>query len=88
MLPRAQCAFLWSRRRKSPFLFGEYIALNGLGRLFIEELRVNPEVALGLTEPQWIGVGLILAGIGGWFYYRANPEEPTTGNARASKPAR
>lgn len=64
-------AFLWSRRRKSPSLFGEYIALNGLGRLFIEELRINPKVALGLTEPQWIGVGLIVAGIGGWVYYRA-----------------
>jgi phosphatidylglycerol:prolipoprotein diacylglycerol transferase len=79
LLPVA--AFLWSRRRKSPFLFGEYVALNGLGRIFIEELRINPEVALGLTEPQWIGVALIAFGVSGWFYYRANPGEPEPGAA-------
>ena len=37
----------------------------------IEHWRVNPEVALGLTEPQWIGFGLIAVGLGLWFYYRA-----------------
>jgi hypothetical protein len=26
-------------------------------------------VALGLTEPQWIGVGLVVAGVGGWLYF-------------------
>ncbi len=82
-------AFLWRRRHKSPFLFGEYVALNGFGRLFIEELRVNPEVALGLTEPQWIGVGLMVAGIGAWLYYRANPGAPggtqASGSGRSRK---
>jgi prolipoprotein diacylglyceryltransferase len=43
---------------------------NGFGRVFIESLRRNPEVALGMTEPQWIGIGLIVAGIGFWLYYR------------------
>ena len=65
---------LWKRRRRSPFLFGEYIALNGLGRLFIENWRVNPPVALGLTEPQWIGIMLIALGSGGWIYYRRAAE--------------
>jgi phosphatidylglycerol:prolipoprotein diacylglycerol transferase len=65
---------LWKRRRRSPFLFGEYIALNGLGRLFIENWRVNPPVALGLTEPQWIGIMLIVLGSGGWIYYRRAAE--------------
>jgi len=78
-------ALLWGRRRKSPFLFGEYVALNGLGRLFIEELRINPEVALGLTEPQWIGVGLIVAGVGAWLYYRANPRAPLAGESSTHK---
>jgi phosphatidylglycerol:prolipoprotein diacylglycerol transferase len=68
LLPVA--AVLWSRRRKSPFLFGEYLMANGLGRLVIESWRVNPKVALGLTEPQWIGLGLIAAGASGWLYYR------------------
>ncbi len=68
LLPVA--ALLWSRRRASPFLFGEYIALNGVGRLFIEYWRVNPRVALGMTEPQWIGIGLIVLGLSGWLFYR------------------
>jgi len=61
---------LYARRNKSPFLFGEYMAANGLGRIFIESLRRNPEVALGLTEPQWIGIGLVIAGIATWIYYQ------------------
>jgi phosphatidylglycerol:prolipoprotein diacylglycerol transferase len=67
LLPVA--GLLWARRHKSPFLFGEYVALNGLGRLVIEHWRVNPRVALGLTEPQWIGIALIGLGMGGWLYY-------------------
>jgi len=63
--------FLYMRRKKSPFLFGEYLALNGVGRLAIENLRVNPQVALGLTEPQWIGIGLIVIGLSGWLYFNA-----------------
>jgi phosphatidylglycerol:prolipoprotein diacylglycerol transferase len=68
---------LWKRRHKSPFLFGEYLALNGLGRLFIETLRVNPKVALGMTEPQWVGIGLIVVGMGGWLYYQRRTEPVT-----------
>jgi phosphatidylglycerol:prolipoprotein diacylglycerol transferase len=62
--------FLWRRRRRSPFLFGEYLALNGLGRFVIELWRVNPRVALSLTEPQWIGVALLVLGAVGWVYHR------------------
>ena len=61
---------LYSRRNKSPFLFGEYMAANGFGRIIIESLRRNPEVALGLTEPQWIGVGLVITGIATWIFYQ------------------
>ncbi len=60
---------LWRRRKVSPFLFGEYVAFNGLGRIVIENWRVNPTVALGMTEPQWIGVALIVIGVGGWLYF-------------------
>jgi len=84
LLPVA--ALLWSRRRKSPFLFGEYLAANGLGRIVIESWRVNPRVALGLTEPQWIGLGLIVLGTSGWLYYR---RQPTTDAAQVRlKPAK
>jgi phosphatidylglycerol:prolipoprotein diacylglycerol transferase len=71
LLPVA--ALLWTRRRSSPFLFGEYLALNGLGRIAIEHWRINPPLALGLTQPQWIGMGLIVLGVGGWMYYWARP---------------
>jgi phosphatidylglycerol:prolipoprotein diacylglycerol transferase len=71
LLPVA--AFLWWRRHKSPFLFGEYIALNGLGRIVIENWRVN-ETLLGFTEPQWIGAGLIVLGAAGWIYYYRRSE--------------
>ena len=63
-------ALLWRRRHRSPFLFGEYVALNGIGRMVIEIWRVNPKMALGLTEPQWIGGGLVVLGMSGWLYYR------------------
>lgn len=68
-------AVLWKRRKSSPFLFGEYLAWNGFGRFFIEMLRVNPKVALGLTEPQWIGIALVVLGTAGWVYYRGKPEQ-------------
>jgi hypothetical protein len=32
--------------------------------------RVNPRVAVGLTEPQWIGIALVALGIGGWLFFR------------------
>jgi phosphatidylglycerol:prolipoprotein diacylglycerol transferase len=69
----AFAGILWRRRSVSPFLFGEYMVLNGLGRFFVEMLRVNPRVALGLTEPQWIAIGLIVLGMVGWGYYRTRP---------------
>jgi phosphatidylglycerol:prolipoprotein diacylglycerol transferase len=67
LLPVA--ALLWRRRHVSPFLFGEYIALNGLGRIFVETLRVNPKVVFGLTEPQIVGIGLIISGVSSWLYF-------------------
>ena len=68
LLPLA--ALLWARRRRSPFLFGEYLALSGLGRILIEHWRVNPAVALGMTEAQWIGLALLVAGATSWFLLR------------------
>jgi phosphatidylglycerol:prolipoprotein diacylglycerol transferase len=61
---------LWKRRNRSPFLFGEYLVANGLGRLVIENLRVNPKVLLGLTEPQIVGIALIAGGSASWLYFK------------------
>jgi phosphatidylglycerol:prolipoprotein diacylglycerol transferase len=65
---------LWKRRDKSPFLFGEYIAANGLGRLVIENLRVNPKVLFGLTEPQIVGIALIAIGVTSWLWFARRGE--------------
>ena len=79
LLPVA--GFLWWRRRKSPFLFGEYLIANGAGRIVIEHWRINPQVALGMTEPQWIGIGLVIVGLGSWLYYRSQAAREGTAAA-------
>jgi len=66
LLPIA--GLLWQRRRTSPWLIGEYLMANGAGRIVIEHWRVNERVALGMTEPQWIGVALVAIGRSGWLY--------------------
>ena len=80
-------ALLWRRRHTSPFLFGEYMALNGLGRFFVEMLRINPRVALGMTEPQWIAIVLMVSGVAGWLYFRDKPE-PLVAAPAGGAPAR
>ena len=80
LLPVA--GLLWLRRSRSPFVFGEYLALNGLGRIVIEHWRVNPIVALGLTEPQWIGVALVVAGVSSWLFFRRSAARSSAGVTR------
>jgi phosphatidylglycerol:prolipoprotein diacylglycerol transferase len=65
-------ALLWRRRGRSPFLFGEYLALAGIGRFTVEFWRVNQPLG-GLTEPQWIGLGCLALGTAGWVYQRTRP---------------
>lgn len=74
----AVAALLWRRRRASPFLFGEYLLWNGLGRFAIEFWRVNQPVALGMTEAQWIGIGLVALGSFGWLQLRRHPTATAT----------
>lgn len=59
-------AILSRRRSRSPRLFAEYLIANGLGRFFIEFVRMNPTMALGLSEPQWIAVGMMIGGARWW----------------------
>lgn len=55
-------AWLWWRRRRSPSLMGEYLVLNGIGRAVVEHWRLNARVALDLSEAQWIGIAIVVAG--------------------------
>ena len=77
--------FLWSRRKKSVSLMGEFLILNGIGRTVIEYWRLNARVAFGMSEAQFIGLGLVALGIALILRARAvaNAEE----DAAASEPA-
>ncbi len=76
----AVAALLWKRRTRSPFLFGELMVLNGLGRFFVEMLRVNQRVALGMSEAQWIALTLVVGGSVGWaFFYHRDKRAALTG---------
>ncbi len=55
---------LWRWRRTTPpvKLFGYYLLLAGLERFLIEFLRRNDRVLLGLTQPQFFALALMLIG--------------------------
>lgn len=68
----AVCALLFGLLwavRKHPFragwLFSGYLVLQGLQRFTIEFIRVNPELALGLSQSQWISLAMVAAGLAG-----------------------
>jgi phosphatidylglycerol:prolipoprotein diacylglycerol transferase len=63
-------ALLWRRRKASPFLFGEYLVLAGIGRFAVEILRINERVALGLSEAQWISIAMMVIGSAMWIRAR------------------
>ena len=67
-------ALLWRRRKTSPFLFAEYAVLAGIGRFFVEFLRINDPVAFDLTGAQLIGLAMVV--VGGAFWLRARPAQP------------
>jgi phosphatidylglycerol:prolipoprotein diacylglycerol transferase len=60
-------AILWPLRKKgypNGTIFWLYLVLAGLARFTVEFWRVNPAVALGLTEAQWFSLILSLLGCG------------------------
>lgn len=61
-------AWLWKRRSSSPFLFGEYLILGGLGRLWIEAFRLNPSLMAGLSNAQVVSLACIVVGVIGWIW--------------------
>ncbi len=68
-------AILWALRKKGyppGSMFWLYLILAGLARAMVEIWRINPPVALGMSEAQWFG--LALAVIGCWQLLRA--QEP------------
>jgi phosphatidylglycerol:prolipoprotein diacylglycerol transferase len=70
---------LWWRRNKSNCLIGEYLVANGVGRIVIEHWRLNEKVLFGLTEPQLIGVALVLFGTTLWIHFFRQARAETEG---------
>jgi phosphatidylglycerol---prolipoprotein diacylglyceryl transferase len=61
---------LWPLRKKGypdGTMFWLYLILSGVMRFVVEFWRVNPAIALGLTEAQWFSVILFIAGC--WLLY-------------------
>ncbi|HEU4341449.1 MAG TPA: prolipoprotein diacylglyceryl transferase [Candidatus Binatia bacterium] len=57
---------LWGVRKKGyapGMMFWFYLVLTGAARLIVEFWRINPVVALGLTEAQWFSVAMIVIGL-------------------------
>jgi phosphatidylglycerol:prolipoprotein diacylglycerol transferase len=70
-----------------------YLILAGIERFLVEFVRTNPPVALGLTQQQWISIGLFVIGVVGvwWFarHGRLRPvEQPKKGKAAAGAKVR
>jgi phosphatidylglycerol:prolipoprotein diacylglycerol transferase len=65
---------LWLRRGRSPFLFAEYLLLQGIGRLWLEAFRTNPAALGPLTNAQVAALCCVLAGVAGWVWaFRQGP---------------
>lgn len=73
--------------REGPLIFA-YAALAGVARLLVEFIRTNEPVALGLTQQQWIAIGMIVVGIIGMWYFgtrgRPRPVVPSKKSAKAT----
>lgn len=57
---------LWTWRKRNPpegTLFGIYLMGSSAARFAVEFLRVNPKIALGLTQAQWIAFLLFGTGV-------------------------
>jgi phosphatidylglycerol:prolipoprotein diacylglycerol transferase len=74
----AAALVLWNLRdRVRPgVLFALYLVFAGVERLLVEFIRRNDDLALGLTLPQLLSVGMIIAG-GVWLMrVRGGPRQP------------
>lgn len=49
-------------------VFFIYLALNGIARFSIEFIRNNPKILIGLTQAQFIAIGLFVFSVGGVIY--------------------
>lgn len=53
---------LQSKQKQAGWLFGVYLVFAGIERLSIEFIRLN-DLYFGLSQAQWISIGLIISGL-------------------------
>jgi phosphatidylglycerol:prolipoprotein diacylglycerol transferase len=73
--------FLWSIRKKTTKngeLFACYLVLTSIARFFVEIIRLNPKIFIGLTDAQLISLLLFITGLAMTFLlkYKARKSEP------------
>ncbi|MBI5528534.1 MAG: prolipoprotein diacylglyceryl transferase [Deltaproteobacteria bacterium] len=57
---------IMQRRFKTPtMLFAHMIIIHAIMRFFVEFIRINPKLALGLSQAQWISIAGVAVGV--WF---------------------
>ena len=55
-------------------MFSAFLILSGLPRFLVEFIRLNPKIAFGLSQAQFIGIIFIIFGIAGWLYFDRKKE--------------
>jgi phosphatidylglycerol:prolipoprotein diacylglycerol transferase len=62
--------FLQLRKRNNPdgWIFFIYLILTGLARFFVEFIRLNPVIALGMTQSQLISIVFVFTGAAGLIF--------------------
>ncbi len=80
---------MWLRKKNLPdgMVFFSLLVLAGIERFGVEFYRVNPEVALGLTDAQLVSLGLIAFGLIGIFWAWRTPTRSGPKAAPAATPA-
>ncbi|NLV71423.1 MAG: prolipoprotein diacylglyceryl transferase [Actinobacteria bacterium] len=76
------------RLKREGSLFFIYAVLAGIERLLIEFIRTNDPGVLGLTQQQWIAVGMMIVGvIGAWWFETRGRLRPAPGAEGPAEPA-
>jgi phosphatidylglycerol:prolipoprotein diacylglycerol transferase len=71
--------WLATRDRSGWWAFGWFLILSGVERFLVEFVRINPEWAAGLTQPQWVSIASVAIGLALVLAYGKRPAEVIRG---------
>ncbi len=70
------------RVKREGAMFFIYLVLAGIERFLVEFVRTNQPVALGMTQQQWISIGLFVVGMAGAWWFGTRGKLRPVGAAR------